>query len=379
MATAFFTRAPSTIVTIPLTGQLEFTIPFEFLARKFVVVTLLGTDRKVLTLNTDYRFIAVNKISLERQPDGNYTRIELRRYTSATDRLVTFIDGSILRATDLNLSQVQTMHVAEEARDMTSDNIGVNDEGDLDARNRKIVNLADGENLLDAVNLGQLRQFDSSTAVNADKAKQSADNSKVSETNASNSEARCVVAEAKSISSAGTAMTAAADANRSKAGAELAQGRAEQAATKAEAAAAPAIELFTRIEAVEGTTTTLSGKVAVLEAHHTDWPQVGSTANGTWEKHEDGTLICEKTAQATTGITIADPTLYRTAPQTWQFPVPFVITPVVEARVETNAAYSWTAIGDVNTGTNSMSWVVWKPTQSPTAPVVRLRAVGRWK
>lgn len=216
MADAFFTRAPSTIVTIPLTGQLEFTIPFEFLARKFVVVTLLGVDRKVLTLGTDYRFIAVNKIQLARQPDGSYTRIELRRVTSATDRLVSFIDGSILRATDLNLAQVQTMHVAEEARDMTSDNIGVNDEGDLDARNRKIVNLADGENPLDAVNLGQLRQFDASTGSNADKAERSAAAAKVSETNAANSEDRCVVAEAKAISSAGTAMTAAADANRSK-------------------------------------------------------------------------------------------------------------------------------------------------------------------
>ncbi|UNI71924.1 tail fiber protein [Aeromonas phage vB_ AhaP_PT2] len=216
MADAFFTRAPSTIVTIPLNGQLEFTIPFEFLARKFVVVTLLGTDRKVLTMNTDYRFIAVNKISLTRQPDGSYTRIELRRVTSATDRLVNFIDGSILRAVDLNLAQVQTMHVAEEARDMTSDNIGVNDDGNLDARNRKIVNLADATDPLDAVNLGQLRQFDTSTGSNADKAQAAAAAAKVSETNAKNSENRSVVAEAKAVSSAGTAMTAASDANNSK-------------------------------------------------------------------------------------------------------------------------------------------------------------------
>lgn len=227
MADAFFTRAPSTIVTIPLNGQLEFTIPFEFLARKFVVVTLLGTDRKVLTMNTDYRFIAVNKISLTRQPDGSYTRIELRRVTSATDRLVNFIDGSILRATDLNLAQVQTMHVAEEARDMTSDNIGVNDEGDLDARNRKIVNLADAENDRDAVNLGQLRQFDTSTGSNADRAERSAAAAKVSEDNAAGSEDRCVVAEAKSISSAGTAMTAADDANRSKVAAKASEDAAE--------------------------------------------------------------------------------------------------------------------------------------------------------
>lgn len=220
MADAFFTRAPSTIVTMEINGQTEFTIPFEFLARKFVVVTLLGVDRKVLTMNTDYRFIAVNKIRLEQPAPAGYLRIELRRVTSTTDRLVTFIDGSILRATDLNLAQVQTMHVAEEARDLTSDTIGVNDTGDLDARNRKIVNLANATDPLDAVNLGQLRQFDNSTGINADKAQAAAAAAKVSETNAKNSEERSVVAEAKAVSSAGTAMTAASDANNSKLGAK---------------------------------------------------------------------------------------------------------------------------------------------------------------
>lgn len=216
MADAFFTRAPSTIVTMAINGQTEFTIPFEFLARKFVVVTLLGVDRKVLTINTDYRFIAVNKIRLEQPAPAGYPRIELRRVTSTTDRLVTFIDGSILRATDLNLAQVQTMHVAEEARDLTSDTIGVNDEGHLDARNRKIVNLANATDPLDAVNLGQLRQFDASTASNADKAQAAATAAKVSETNAKNSENRSVVAEANAVSSAEAAMTAAADANTAK-------------------------------------------------------------------------------------------------------------------------------------------------------------------
>lgn len=247
MADAFFTRAPSTIVTIPLNGQLEFTIPFEFLARKFVVVTLLGTDRKVLTMTTDYRFIAVNKISLTRQPDGRYTRIELRRVTSATDRLVSFIDGSILRATDLNLAQMQTMHVAEEARDMTSDNIGVNDNGDLDARNRKIVNLADAENDLDAVNLGILKKFDTSTLNNANKAQAAANAAAISERNAAYSENRCIVAEAKSVASAGTAMTAASDANASQVKAKQSEVAASNILQKVEAASGPSVELINTV------------------------------------------------------------------------------------------------------------------------------------
>lgn len=214
-ATPFYTRSPKTIVVYPINGQTEFTIPFEFLARKFVVVTLLGIDRLPLVLNTDYRFVSVNRIQLLSPVPAGYPSIELRRVTSATDRLVDFHDGSILRAYDLNLAQIQTMHVAEEARDLTADNIGVNDNGDLDARNRKIVNLANGTENNDAVNLGQLRQFDTSTANNADRAEAAKNRAVQAETNTARDSASAAVNASKAVSSAGTAVQAASDANRS--------------------------------------------------------------------------------------------------------------------------------------------------------------------
>ena len=149
-----------TVLTYPLDGSnRDFNIPFEYLARKFVVVTLIGVDRKVLTINTDYRFATRTTISLTKAwgPADGYTTIELRRVTSTTDRLVDFTDGSILRAYDLNVAQIQTMHVAEEARDLTADTIGVNNDGHLDARGRRIVNLANAVNDRDAVPFGQLK------------------------------------------------------------------------------------------------------------------------------------------------------------------------------------------------------------------------------
>lgn len=251
MADAFFTNSPSTIITLDIDNNTEFSIPFEFLARKFVVVTLLGVDRKVLTLNSDYRFIAANKIRLEQPAPAGYQRIEIRRFTSTTDRLVSFVDGSILRANDLNLAQVQTIHVAEEARDLTSYTIGVNDSGDLDARNRKIVNVANGTDSFDAVNLGQLRQFDTSTGINAEKAALSAAKAKESELNAANSEARCVVAEAKAIASAGTAMTAASDANRSKVEAKQAEEHSVQILEDVLSASGPSTELVAKVNKAE--------------------------------------------------------------------------------------------------------------------------------
>lgn len=153
---------PKTVRTYALDGtKKDFTIPFEYLARKFVVVTLIGATRRELILNTEYRFTTATTITTTKAwgPADNFDLIEIRRLTSATERLVDFADGSILRAYDLNISQVQSLHIAEEARDLTADTIGVNNDGDLDARARKIVNLADGVNDGDAVNLRQQKQW----------------------------------------------------------------------------------------------------------------------------------------------------------------------------------------------------------------------------
>lgn len=155
-------QAIKTVLTYNLDGATkDFNIPFEYLARKFVVVTLIGVDRKTLILNQDYRFATRTTISttLAWGPATGYQQIEIRRYTSATERLVDFTDGSILRAYDLNVAQVQTLHVAEEARDLTADTIGVNNDGNLDARGRRIVNLADAVLDSDAISFGQVKRM----------------------------------------------------------------------------------------------------------------------------------------------------------------------------------------------------------------------------
>ncbi|UZZ63903.1 putative tail fiber protein [Pseudomonas phage PSV6] len=170
--------APKTTVTYNLNGtDRDFQIPFEYLVRKFVQVTLVGVDRKVLTLNIDYRFTQRTIITTTKGwgPADGYQLIEIRRYTSATERLVDFSDGSILRAYDLNTAQVQSLHIAEEGRDIATDTIGVNNDGDLDARGRKIVNVADGTSDFDAVNLRQQRLWAGSAMNQADRAKSEAD------------------------------------------------------------------------------------------------------------------------------------------------------------------------------------------------------------
>lgn len=193
--------APKTVYTYPLNGTLQdFPINFEYLTRRFVVVTLVGVDRKELVVNQDFRFVGRTEIRTE-IPWGTsqgYDSIEIRRYTSATERLVDFTDGSLLRAYDLNISSVQSLHIAEEARDLTADTIAVNNEGNLDARGRRITRLADGINDDDAVTMRQEKSWAASTLNNALRSETAA---RASEASAivSTSEADRAKAEADSV------------------------------------------------------------------------------------------------------------------------------------------------------------------------------------
>lgn len=282
-----------TVMTYPLNGSTrDFNIPFEYLARKFVQVTLLGVDRKVLTLNTDYRFSTKTTITTTQAWGAaqGYTQIEIRRYTSATERLVDFTDGSILRAYDLNVSQIQTMHVAEEARDLTADTIGVNNEGHLDARGRRIVNVANAVDDRDAVPLGQLKTMNQNAWEAQNKALQyrneaqtfrnqaetfknqaaasqtAAANSqtaaaasqaaaKTSETNAANSKSAAaasqVAAKTSETNAANSAASSKTQADRSKTEADRAKGEADKLANWNALAGA--------VEAVQGTTVKWKG------------------------------------------------------------------------------------------------------------------------
>lgn len=191
--------APKTVYTYPLDGSnRSFDINFEYLTRKFVQITLIGKDRKMLVLNQDYRFVTRTSIrtTLAWGPAQGYTTIEIRRLTSATERLVDFSDGSILRAYDLNIANVQGLHIAEEARDLAADTIAVNNDGNLDARGRSIVNVAYAVDPADAVPLQQVRDWDTSALNSKNAAKTSETNAKTSELNAKKSELAAAISEA---------------------------------------------------------------------------------------------------------------------------------------------------------------------------------------
>lgn len=196
----------------------DFSVPFDYLAKKFVKVTVdsrekLGGDYGDTT--KDYFFVDKTTIRFNTAPASG-TEIIIRRYTSATDRIVSFKDASVLKAKDLDASAIQTIHIAEEGRDIINDALIVDKESNWDARGHRIVNVGDpiGDN--DAVSF----KFYKDDAMGAYQAKLDAeaarDAAKVSETNSKASEVNSKESEVTAKASAGTAVSAAKHADAVK-------------------------------------------------------------------------------------------------------------------------------------------------------------------
>ena len=203
----------------------DFTVPFDYLAKKFVRVSLGVTILKggdYGDTSKDYYFLDKTKVRLKAPPQVGEV-LTIRRYTSATDRVVSFKDASVLKATDLDVSAVQTIHIAEEARDIINDALIKDKEGNWDAKGNRIVNVGDAVSDGDAVNL-KLYKEDAKGAyqsrIEAEKARDRAveaeTNAKESEAKARESETNSKMSETVAKASAGTAVSASKHADAVK-------------------------------------------------------------------------------------------------------------------------------------------------------------------
>lgn len=188
----------------------DFTIPFDYLKKSFVTVrlgtgtTLTGGDYG--DIDSDYYFLDKTTIRLKVAPASGES-LTIRRYTSATERVVTFKDASILKATDLDTSQVQAFHIAEEGRDILEDSLSVNREGNWDAKGKRIINVGTPEADSDAMTYGVYKadalgayqsKLDAERA--RDRAVEAETNSKKSEENAKLSETKAKTSEENAVS-----------------------------------------------------------------------------------------------------------------------------------------------------------------------------------
>lgn len=207
----------STIIIYEGDGtRTDFPVPFDYLKKSFVIVrlgagtTLTGGDYG--DTGSDYYFLDKTTIRLKVAPASGES-LTIRRHTSATERVVTFKDASILKATDLDTSQVQAFHIAEEGRDILEDSLSVNREGNWDAKGKRIINVGTPEADSDAITYG-VYKTDAMGAYQAKlKAEAARDAAKTSETNAKTSEVNAKESEVTAKASAGTAVSAAKHAD----------------------------------------------------------------------------------------------------------------------------------------------------------------------
>ena len=195
--------------------QTDFTVPFDYLAKKFVRV-LIGTRQ--LTggdygdTSKDYYFLDKTTVRLKTPPAVGDS-VTVRRYTSATDRVVSFKDASILKATDLDTSSVQTIHIAEEGRDVINDALIVDREGNWDAKGKRIVNVGKPIDDNDAMTYGIYKEDALGALQSKLDAEKARDRAIEAETNSKKSEEASKLSEINAKASAGTAVSASKHAD----------------------------------------------------------------------------------------------------------------------------------------------------------------------
>lgn len=180
-----------------------YTFPFSYLRKKFVMVSILHSDATETALEYGVGY-TVNDLSVSlTTPTQVGEHIIIYRQTS-TDKIVTWNDGSILLARDMNTEDAQMLHLQEEQQDYImahaiSTKVTSDKEVLWDALNHRVVNVSDPKDPQDAVTKNYMETvqggFVSANTIlvqeatkQASAAKSSQESAKTSETNAHNSE-----------------------------------------------------------------------------------------------------------------------------------------------------------------------------------------------
>lgn len=192
--------------------QKTYTFPFSYLRKKFVMVSILHSDatETAAEYGVDY---TVNNLSVSlTTPAQVGEHIIIYRQTS-TDKIVTWNDGSILLARDMNTEDAQMLHLQEEQQDYImahaiSTKVTSDKEVLWDALNHRVINISDPKDPQDAVTKNYMETVQGGVVAantilvqevtkQASAAKSSQEAAKTSETNAKTSETNSEISHQK--------------------------------------------------------------------------------------------------------------------------------------------------------------------------------------
>lgn len=130
-------------------GQTSVPFNFDYLATSEIKVKVNDVETTAWSLSSP------NVVALDTALSGGEI-IEIERVTNLTTRAVDFASGAVLTEEDLDLSAQQVFNAAQEALDSTEKNLSETFNGQYDAKNKRIVNIADGVDPQDAITKAQL-------------------------------------------------------------------------------------------------------------------------------------------------------------------------------------------------------------------------------
>ena len=147
----------ATSITYTANGsQTNFSVPFDYLRPSFVHVAI--DDAEV-----SEGFTISNRMVMFDSAPAKDNIVHIYRSTPTT-RLVSWADASILKAKDMTVSEVQQLHILEEASDWSKTNSIVLDEesGAWQGRKFRVSNIADPKDAQDAVTKNYMDNEESS-------------------------------------------------------------------------------------------------------------------------------------------------------------------------------------------------------------------------
>ena len=207
-----------------------FTITFTYQSTAEISVTVDGVAETGLT------FPSTTTVQLTSAPATD-ALVRVRRTTSLTSRSVDFASGSVLTEEDLDNSNIQVFHAAQEAIDTATDAISLDDDNKWDAQSKVIKNVATPVANNDASTKAYVDQIeiDATAAQTAAEAAQAA-----AQTSATNAAASAATATTKASEASTSASNAATSASASSTSATSSATSATASASSATAAAASA-------------------------------------------------------------------------------------------------------------------------------------------
>jgi hypothetical protein len=213
-----------------------FAIPFDYTDQSEISVTVDGVAETGLT------FPSAASVQLTSAP-ATGTLVQVRRTTDLTAREVDFASGSVLTEEDLDNSNIQVFHAAQEAVDKANDSITLDSDDKWDADNNIIKNVGTPTSNADAATKAYVDAVAGSASAAATSASQaaasataaatSATNAATSESNASTSATSASNSATSATASAATATTQATNASTSATNAATSEANASTSETNA--------------------------------------------------------------------------------------------------------------------------------------------------